>query len=136
MRTQEIRTTWSGREESNEVQGKVMVVDSDRETQGALVYALDSIGLEVAVCENAVEALLKSIFEEFDYIIGAFELPGMKGIELVSRLRERFPNAIIIGMSGVDKGKDFLCAGANDFLQKPFVPYRIAMMIDGGDILA
>jgi len=39
-------------------------------------------------------------------------------------------------MSADDLGMEFLNAGANDFLQKPFVPYRLAMMIDGGNILS
>lgn len=34
------------------------------------------------------------------------------------------------------RGVTYLEAGMNDFLQKPFVPYRLAMMLDSGDILA
>src|SRR5512147_1481201 len=103
-----------------------MVIDGNRETQGALMYALNSYGLTVTLCANAAEALLRSMFEDFDYIVGAFELPGMNGLELAGLLRERFPHAIIIGMSEKEMGEAFLGAGANDFLQKPFIPYRLA----------
>jgi CheY-like chemotaxis protein len=71
----------------------------------------------------------------FCYIITDYQMPQMNGIELTKKVREHSSRIVIIGMSGEDLGMDFLNAGANDFLRKPFVPYRLAMMIDGGDIL-
>ncbi len=57
-------------------------------------------------------------------------MPGMTGLELTTHLRNRFPGVVIIGMSGGDLGLEFLRAGANDFLQKPFTPQKLAMMLD------
>jgi DNA-binding response OmpR family regulator len=59
----------------------------------------------------------------------------MDGIKFIRQLREQLSFAIIIGLGKEDKGVDYLRAGANDFLQKPFVPYRLAMMLDNRDIL-
>jgi CheY-like chemotaxis protein len=114
---------------------KVMVVDDNAELISILRYGLDSYGFQVTFCDNGTEALKKAMHDEFDYIITDYHMPQMNGIELTKRLRERSSRVIIIGMSADDLGIDFLNAGANDFLQKPFVPYRLAMMIDGGDIL-
>ncbi len=114
---------------------KVMVVDDNAELRSMLRYGLDSYGFQVTFCENGAEALKKVMHDEFDYIITDYQMPQMNGIELTKKLREHSSRTIIIGMSGEDLGIDFLKAGANDFLQKPFVPYRLAMMIDGGDIL-
>lgn len=120
-------------ESFNAVQ-RVLIVDDEQNLLSTLTYALVSYGMNVTVCENATEALLRCMFDEFHYIITDYDMPGMDGVELTMRLRERFTRTIIIGMSGSDRSMEFLGAGANDFLQKPFVPYRLAMMIDGGDL--
>ena len=136
LKLQEIETSWQREGKMAEEHNRVMIIDDDRDIRSSLVYALDSCGFPVTSCENGTEALLNSMFEEFDYFITDYDMPGMDGIALVRRLRERFPRAVIIGTSGKDLGEEFLRAGANDFLRKPFVPFRLAMMIDGGDILA
>ena len=136
LKLQEIEASWQQGGKMADDHNRVMIIDDDRDIRSSLVYALDSCGFTVTACENGTEALLNSMFEEFDYIITDYDMPGMDGVELVRRLRGRFPRAVIIGTSGKDLGEEFLRAGANDFLRKPFVPYRLAMMIDGGDILA
>ena len=115
---------------------KVVIIGDDRGLIGILRYALDSYGLEVIFCDNGYEVLYGSMIGEFDVVVTDYDIPGINGLELTRRLRKHFPLALIIGMSGADMGVDFLRAGANDFLRKPFVPYRLAMMIDGGDILS
>ena len=115
---------------------KVMVVDDNDTLRESLSYALKSYGLNVTCCENATEALLQSMMNEFNYIITDYSMPGMNGVELTRRLRAKFPFTVIIGISAEDVGESFLRAGANDFVLKPFAPYALAMMIDGGEILA
>jgi CheY-like chemotaxis protein len=115
---------------------KVMVVGGNAEFRCILHNGLDSYGFQVTYCENGIEALSKAKHDEFDYILTDEQIPQINGIELTKRLRELSSRLIIIGISEDDHGMEFLNAGANDFLQKPFVPYRLAMMLDGGDILA
>lgn len=131
--TDEKDIPWCCRNTEEMVQ-RVLIVDDEKQVLDTLNYALVSYGLAVTVCENATEALLRSMFDDFQFIVIDYDMPGMNGIELTKRLRERHPLAVIIGMSGTDRGMEFLHAGANDFLEKPFVPYRLAMMIDGQDL--
>jgi len=115
----------------------VLIVDDDKEVRDSLQYALSAFNMQVTLCENATEALLAAMRESFDYIMTDYRMPGMDGIELVRRLRTlQPPLSVIIGMSGMGVERQFLEAGANDFLLKPVVPYYAAMMIDGGDIPA
>ena len=113
---------------------KVMVVDDDHEMLKVMAYGLESYGYEVLTCENASEALLLALTDPSDFVITDHDMPGMDGVELTRRLRGILPAAVIIGMSGRDHGTEFLQAGANDFVQKPFVPYDLVMMIDGRDL--
>ncbi len=112
---------------------RVLIVDDEKHLRDMLARILTSHKLEVTTCENAVEALLQPMLYDFQYIITDHNMPGMNGIDLTKRLRERLPFTVIIGMSGNDKGVDFLLAGANDFLQKPFAPGSLAMMITGSE---
>lgn len=115
---------------------KAMIVEDNTIIRETLAYALESYGLQVTCCENATEALLQTMMQEFHYIITDYSMPGMNGLELSRRLRAKFPLTVIIGMSSEDVEEPFLRSGANDFLLKPFAPYTLAMMIDGGEILA
>lgn len=115
----------------------VLIVDDDKEVRDGLQYALSSNNMDVTLCENGSAALLAAMNGYYDYIITDFKMPGIHGIELVRRLRAVQPAlVVIIGMSSLDMGGPFLEAGANDFIEKPFVPLNVAMMLDGGDILA
>jgi DNA-binding response OmpR family regulator len=115
---------------------KAIIISDDRDLTSIMQYALNSYGIEVTCFGNVTEAIENSIVEKLDIIIADYATTGVHGLELTQRLRELYPMAIIIGLSGSDMEVDSLRAGATDFLRKPFVPYRLAMMIDGGDMLS
>ena len=115
---------------------QVMIVGCDSDLRDAITYALVSYGYRLNFFKSDLEALANVVIQPLDGIIIDCDLAGTEGVELIRRFRGQFPLAIIISMSREDKGAAFLQAGANDFLQKPFVPYRLAMMLDGGDILS
>jgi DNA-binding response OmpR family regulator len=115
---------------------QMMIVGCDSDLRDVITYALISYGFRLNFFNSGLEALANVVIQPLDGIIIDCDLAGIEGVELIRRFRGQFPMAIIISMSEEDKGAAFLQAGANDFLQKPFVPYRLAMMLDGGDILS
>lgn len=66
---------------------------------------------------NAMEILKK---EAFDIIITDWDMPGINGLDLTGIIRAMYPEVFIIGMSADRKERDFLMAGADIFLSKPF----------------
>jgi diguanylate cyclase (GGDEF)-like protein len=77
-------------------------------------------------------------------VITDHEMPGMTGIELTAKLRERYPRdrLAIVGVSGANKGElvaRFLKNGANDFLHKPFSREeffcRVSQNVDNLDLI-
>ena len=115
---------------------KALIVTGDEDLRSMLKYALGSYGMQVLFCQGGAEVLASSMIDPFDCIILDCDTPGMDDIDLIRRLRGQFACSIIIGLCKEDRGAAYLQAGANDFLQNPFVPYRLAMMLDGRDILA
>lgn len=111
-----------------------MVVDPDQDLVLALRYAMDNCGYAIIHCRTSEEACSFAMNHRVHYFIILDRMPGMDGLTLTRRFREQFPAAVIIGMSLTDRGEEYLRIGANDFLRTPFVPYRLVMMIDGGDI--
>jgi DNA-binding response OmpR family regulator len=110
---------------------RLLIIDDEQYLRDMLAHILPSYGLEVTTCGNAVEALHQPRLHEFQYILTDRNMPGMNGIDLTRLLRENLPSTVIIGMSGTDENVDFLLAGANDFLLKPFETKHLAMMING-----
>ena len=113
---------------------KVLLIDDDQDVLKIVRYALEARGYEVRTCESAIEAELAVMAACDDYIITDHDMPGMDGIELTRRLRRSCPESVIIGMSGRDLKQEFRLAGANYFIRKPFAPYQLTMMLDGGDL--
>ena len=115
---------------------RIMVVDDDKKIGVLLRDILRSYGFIVNICESGAQAYDCVTTGDFDYIITDYDMPGMNGLELTAKFREKNRDTVVIGMSGQDMSMQFLHAGANDFLQKPFDPDRLGLMMDGGDIPA
>jgi DNA-binding response OmpR family regulator len=107
----------------------VLVVDDDLEIRDML-YAILVMNNYNAYCiadSTVAVVFLKTI--GFDVVISDFLLAGLNGIELARIARRHRPQSFIIGMSGNNVGDDFLKAGANAFLKKPFNPDELLSLI-------
>ncbi len=109
---------------------RALIVDNDKNVLASLSCALADYGLLVTICQSPAEALKRCAFIEYHYFVTDYNMPGMDGAELTKQLRKLYPRSIIIGMSGTDRNREFMHAGANDFLQKPFPPSDLARMLD------
>ena len=61
-------------------------------------------------------------------------LPGMDGLETLRRLRERWPGARVVMLSGHGETRNVVQAmrlGAVDFVTKPFVAHELESAIEG-----
>ncbi len=102
---------------------KVMVVDDEKSIRTTLRSALEDMGLEVCTAASGEEAVGLSEREDLSLVMLDLRLPGMDGLEVLSRLRERTPAppVVIISAHGtVGAAASAMHMGAVDFLQKPF----------------
>ncbi len=104
---------------------RVLVADDDAAVCDLLRAALCAQCDVVAVhdAESALDRL--SSGARYDAIISDFMLPGISGLELVSRIRQdetsaRVPILMISGHGAVEVAAKATAAGADAFLDKPF----------------
>ena len=112
---------------------RILVVEDDPETAAQIVSKLVENCHDVLHLGNGREALARAHEERFDAMTLDRMLPGMNGLELVSRLRAEqitTPVLMISAMGDVDDRIEGLRAGGDDYLVKPFSADEMAMRIE------
>lgn len=107
----------------------VLVIEDALLVRECLCDLLKDDGFEVNDCGDGMSALDAATKNDFRVIITDYRMPNMNGAVVTARLRARFPASIIIGTSLDDRRKDFLAAGADAFLQKPYEYAELADLI-------
>ncbi len=100
---------------------KLLLVEDEERLARGLVFNLEAEGYEVRHYTNAEDALCH--FEDFDMIILDLMLPGMDGLELLTRIRKidyQYPILILSARSAEEHLIEGLNAGADDYMTKPF----------------
>jgi CheY-like chemotaxis protein len=103
---------------------QILIVDDQREVSRLLRSALETIEIGVSVSEapSGEEALLEAARVKVDLLIVDYRLPGMSGLELMKKMRTRYPEIKIIIISGVSEPKtrkEIEAAEADAFFTKP-----------------
>lgn len=103
---------------------RVLVVEDNRDSRDMVRTLLTSSlsQLDVTAVETAAEALVLDAKHPFDLYVLDIWLPGMDGLGLCRRLRERGRTQPIVFFSAMVQPTDrhyVMAAGANEFLVKP-----------------
>ena len=102
----------------------ILLVDDQREILRLLRSTLDTIGhkLEILEAPSGEEAMLESSRHKIDLLVTDYKLPGMTGIQLMSKIRVRHPEIKTILISGIPDRKireEMMNAGAQAVFDKP-----------------
>ena len=111
---------------------KILVVDDEEGIRKILRQVLEYEDHEVRVAGGGGEAL--SIYTEFrpDLSLLDVKMARMDGLEVLDRLREQDPGAVVIMMSGhgnIETAVEATRRGAYDFLEKPLDTDRLLVTI-------
>jgi DNA-binding NtrC family response regulator len=104
-------------------QGRVLIVEDDREMCRFLAELLTEEGYQVEIAHDGPAALDRYKRNNFDLTITDLMMPRMKGTELVSHLRETDPHATILLITAfgtIESAVEAMRAGAFHYLTKPF----------------
>lgn len=105
------------------VMPSVLIVDDDRSIRTSLDRALRLEGFEVHTAGTGEDALIAVDQEVPQLVILDIGLPGIDGVEVISRIRSAGIDVPICVLSARDEIEDRVVgleAGADDYLVKPF----------------
>jgi DNA-binding response OmpR family regulator len=100
----------------------ILVVDDEPSIQHFIKRNLELRSFRVSLAINGLEALAQFEQANFSLIILDIMMPGMDGLEVCRRIRQRSTVPIII-LTALDEETDKIAAldqGADDYLTKPF----------------
>lgn len=106
-----------------EAREPVLLVEDDVDSRETLVELLSGWGYEAVPVSSAEEAEYAARRRPFLAAVVDVFLPGRNGASLIARLRERYPDSLLIAMSALgDPAMARHCkvVGADLFIEKPF----------------
>jgi len=112
---------------------QILIIEDDDVTADEIAIELRAHGHIVERATNGTAALERATRTVFDAITLDRMLPGLDGLEVVARLRERgvaTPVLMISALSDVDERIAGLRAGGDDYLIKPFALGEMAMRVE------
>ena len=109
----------------------ILVVDDDPAITELIASVLEDAGLEATVCHNGEDALRTLAEGSFDLALLDIMMPGMDGLELCSRIKERYDLPVVF-LTARDGESDLVVSftlGADDYIVKPFRPRELVARV-------
>jgi DNA-binding NtrC family response regulator len=102
---------------------KVLIAEDEEITLKHLISTLQHEGYEVTGVSDGYDALEKIEKENFNVLIADIKMPGLSGIELLEKIKEKQLETeviIITGYGSIGSAVDAMKKGAYDYITKPF----------------
>ncbi|MFS4097509.1 response regulator transcription factor [Streptomyces sp. AF1A] len=111
---------------------RVLVVDDDPTVAEVVVGYLDRAGYLVDWADDGPTALSRAVAHWPDLVVLDLMLPGMDGLEVCRRMRDRAPVPVIMLTARGDEDDRImgLEVGADDYVTKPFSPRELVLRVE------
>jgi len=96
---------------SNTPKHRVLIVDDDQSIRASMAMLLSEEGYEVSTAEDGFDALLQIKSKVPELIVSDLNMPQMSGFEFLSVIRRRFPEILVVAMSGAYEAGDAVPGG-------------------------
>jgi signal transduction histidine kinase len=114
-------------------QPTIVVIDDDYAMRLSCGKILSKMGLHFEAFEDGAQGLSAIGALKPDLVVVDLKMPGISGMEVVSRVREIDPQAVVVVITGyatIDTAVEAMKAGAYDFLPKPFSPDEFRLIVN------
>ena len=101
----------------------ILVVDDEERLRNLIVTFLSKLGHSCVTAIDGVDALVKIKGNKIDAVVTDVKMPNMDGITLTSKISIQYPGLPVMIMTAFEEGDTAglaICAGARDFIKKPF----------------
>jgi len=110
---------------------RILVVDDDVNVRDVVRRYLEHAGYKVELADNGERALRTAEESEPDLVVLDLMLPGIGGLEVCRRLRQRsqVPVVMLTARGEEDDRIAGLQLGADDYVAKPFSPRELVLRV-------
>jgi CheY-like chemotaxis protein len=96
---------------SSPPKNRILIVDDDSSVRAMVAMLLAGNGYEVSSAKDGFDALLQMKAKIPELIVSDLNMPQMSGFEFLSVVRRRFPQILVIAMSGAYQAGDAVPGG-------------------------
>lgn len=110
----------------------ILIVDDEVNLSYTLRLILEKDGYRILLAESGEKALFVLASEPVDLVIADISMAGMSGMELLSRVKDDFPDTEVIMMTAYGSEEIAVKAmkgGAYDYIPKPFKNDEISLVV-------
>ncbi|MBM4350544.1 MAG: response regulator [Deltaproteobacteria bacterium] len=114
---------------------RIWIAEDEDELREILRDSLSGGNRTVRVFQNGREVLEALKKEGFDILLTDLIMPEVDGIELLNEVKSRYPDSIVIIMTGyasLDSAIQAIRGGAYDYIRKPFKLDELEILIQNG----
>jgi len=111
---------------------RVLIVDDEANARTALAELLRDEGYVVEIAADGFKALPKLEELRPDVVVTDLKMPGLTGLELMEKIRERDPECLVIVMTAfgaVESAVQAMRQGAADYLTKPVNVEELSLVL-------
>lgn len=112
---------------------KILIVDDQVSFCNHIQTVLEMEGYQADAAHNAGQALATLSSQSFDILLTDMKMPGMDGLALFKKARKIDPDIsgiIMTAYGSISSAVASIKHGATDYLQKPFEPESLIMVIE------
>ena len=110
----------------------VLIVDDEPNVRRVLGTLLEQAGWSTTRAESGDQALALVRAQDPDLVISDLKMPGMDGMELLSRIQASFPEIPVILLTAhgtITNAVEAMKRGAHDFITKPFDRDEVVQLV-------
>ena len=111
---------------------RILIAEDEEITLNNLVETLRDEGYDVVGTRDGIGAVQRLDSEQYDVLITDIKMPDVTGIELLDRVKEKYPSTeviVITGFGSIGSAVDAMRKGAMDYITKPFDLDELALRV-------
>lgn len=119
----------------NNYKPTVLIVDDEKGLRLGAKRLLTGEGYVVTVAENGTEGIKYGTSEEFDLAIIDLKMPDVDGLEVLKKIREKYPNTVCFiatAYASYETAIESTKIGAQSYIPKPFTPEELLQHLKEG----
>ena len=111
----------------------ILIVDDEKNIRNHLATYVRGLGHVAHVAADGAEALAVLESHAVDVVLSDVRMAGMNGLALLTEVRRRRPDAVVVLMTAyatIPGAVEAMRAGAYDYLAKPFALDEVGLLLD------